>query len=80
MFEIQRLRWRRRRIIAKANKESAEASKANHHAEALQVAADCYSACKHIDDRVDWLLDQSIRQDAQDLDIAMPLVTQQENR
>jgi hypothetical protein len=76
MFEIRRLHRKRRAIIAKAEKESEKASRSNEHASALQIAADSYAACKHIDERVDWLLDQDIRQEAQELDIAMPLVTE----
>src|ERR1700675_448153 len=72
MLEIWRLRRERRRIIAKAEEQRTKADKAGDPEKAFQVAADCYAACKHIDDRVDWLLDQSIRQEAQELDIAMP--------
>ena len=74
MLEIWRLRHERRRIIAKAEEERTKADKASDPAKAFQVAADCYAACMHIDERVDWLLDQSIRQEAQELDIAMPAV------
>jgi hypothetical protein len=78
MFEIWRLHRQRRGIIAKAEKDRTRAEESNDHALALQIAADCYIACKRIDDRVDWVLDQAIRQEAQEFDIAMPPVTQLE--
>jgi hypothetical protein len=74
MFEIWRLHRERRRIIAKAEEIRIEGKRTGDLRKALLAGADCYQACKNIDDRVDWILDQSIRQEAQELDIAMPSV------
>jgi hypothetical protein len=78
VFDTRRLHRKRRSIIAQAEKARAKAGESNDQALANQIDADCYSACKHIDDRLDWVLDQAIRQEAQELDIAMPLVTERE--
>jgi hypothetical protein len=78
LLEIWRLHRERRRILAKAEEERTKAEAAGDPAKALQVAADCWTDCNHIDERVDWLLDQSIRQEAQELDIAMPSVEETE--
>ncbi|SRR6266404_1706423 len=78
MFEIWRLHRKRRGIIAQAEKDRAKAEKSRDHVLALQIDANCYSTCKRIDECVDWVLDQTIRQEAQELDISMPLVTERE--
>ncbi|SRR5258708_2221601 len=78
MFEIQRLHWWRRHILARSEKERIKAEKAKDHAQIQRIAAEAYYACNHVDQRIDWILDQRIRQKAQELDIAMPLVTQNE--
>ena len=78
MFEIWRLHRKRRRIVARAEKDRTKAEKSNDHASARLIAADCYLGCQRIDERVSRFLDQSIRQEAQELDIAFPFVEDEE--
>ena len=46
--------------------------KANDNQRANAIAADNYLACQQIDERISRFLDSSIRQEAQELDIAFP--------
>lgn len=72
MLRIWRLRRQRSKIVAKADRQIAAAYEANDLERVKQITADSYLACQHIDERLSRLMDQSIRQEAHELDIAYP--------
>jgi hypothetical protein len=72
MFEVWWLYRKRRKIVAKADREAAAALQSNNSERAKMIAAESYLACLRIDQRLGRFQDQSIRQEAQELDIAFP--------
>jgi hypothetical protein len=72
MLEVWRLHRKRRKLVAQADRDAAAAMKANDNQRAMAIAADNYLACQQIDERVSRFLDSSIRQEAQELDVAFP--------
>jgi hypothetical protein len=72
MLEVWRLHRKRRALVAQADRDRAAAMKANDNQRANAIAADNYLACQQIDERISRFLDSSIRQEAQELDIAFP--------
>jgi hypothetical protein len=78
MFDVWRLRRERRKLVAAADRDAAAALKADELQRSHQIAADCYLACQRIDDRIARFLDLEIRQDTQELDIALPSIEEKE--
>jgi hypothetical protein len=78
MLEVWRLYRKRRKIIAKADRDSMAARKTSDNQMVLTIAADSYLECEHIDERITRFLDAEIRQEAQELDIAFPPIEQAE--
>ena len=78
MFDVWRLRRERRKLVAGADRDAAAALKADELQRSYQIAADCYLACQRIDDRIARFLDLEIRQDTQELDIALTSIEEKE--
>ncbi len=78
MGEVNRLYRERRSIVAKAELEKVLAFKRNDPTKSMQIAADCYLACQRIDNQISHILDNDMRQEAQELDIAFPPVEDRE--
>jgi hypothetical protein len=76
VFDLWRLRRERRRVFFKYEKEIAAAGK--NSPEAYQLMADQHGDCESLDCRMDFIMDQDIRLEAQELDIVLPPVDQAE--
>jgi hypothetical protein len=72
MFEVWRLYRKRRKIVARADRERAAALKTNDMVRANEIAVESFLACQRVDDRLRRFLDTEIRQEAQELDIEFP--------
>jgi hypothetical protein len=78
MMEVWRLHRKRRKIVARADREAAAALKANDDKASHEIEVDCYLACQKIDQCISRFSDQAIRQEAQELDVAFPRLDDEE--
>jgi hypothetical protein len=72
MLDVWRLYRKRRKIVARADRERAVALKSNDMVLANEVAVQSFLECQRIDERLSRFLDTQIRQEAQELDIEFP--------
>jgi hypothetical protein len=71
-LDVWRLYRKRRKIVARADRERAVALKSNDMVRANEVAVQSFLECQRIDERLSRFLDTQIRQEAQELDIEFP--------
>jgi hypothetical protein len=72
VFEVWRLNRRRRKIIARADRDRAKALEHDDMKRANEIAMESFLACQRIDERTSRFLDSEIRQEAQELDLEFP--------
>jgi len=74
MLDVWRLYRKRRKIVARADRERAAALKSNDMVRANEVAVQSFLECQRIDERLSRFLDTQTRKEAQELDIEFPLL------